>query len=189
MDSISNKNSDEYIALKKSYDDEMDFCNELKTVQFKEPNITFDEKYKLEIGGDIIILEYLSAAHTNDNIVVKFPKHNAMHTGDLIFNNAIPFVRVDHGANTKGWIKTLETLYEEGYDHIIPGHGELGNNELLKVQSEYFIKLTGKIQSLKKDGYTLEEIKEKIDIAEFGLTQSASQFPVNIEAIFNELKD
>ena len=61
--------------------------------------------------------------------------------------------------------------------------------KILKVQAEYFIKLTERIQSLKNEGYNLEEIKEKIDIAEFELTRNADQFPVNIEAIYNELKD
>lgn len=187
IDSILNKNSDEFIALKQSYDDEVKFYNELKTVKFREADITFDETYKLELGGDIVILEYFGAAHTNDNIVVKFPKHNAIHTGDLIFNNAIPFVRVDHGANTQGWIQILEKLYKENYDHVIPGHGELGNNEILKIQSEYFIKLTERVQSLKDDAYSLEEIIAEIDIAEFGLTISAGQFPINIEAIYKEL--
>ena len=179
MDSIKDKNSEEYKGLEQRYNANNEYFSELKTIKFRKPEITFADKYELELGGEKIILEYTGAGHTNDNIVVKFPKHNVIHTGDLIFNGAIPYVIVEHGANTQGWVKVLDQLYSEKFDHVIPGHGDLTNNEGFKVQAEYFKKLTKKVQVLKNEGLNLEEIKSKIDIAEFGLTISADQFPVN----------
>ena len=187
LDSIEDKNSEEFKALKQRYNANNEYFNELKTIKFRKPEITFTDKYELELGNEKIILEYPGVGHTNDNIIVRFPKQNAIHTGDLIFNGAIPYVIVEHGANTQGWVKILDQLYIENFDHVIPGHGDLTNNEGFKVQAEYFNKLTKKVQSLKNEGLSIEEIKNKIDIAEFGLTRSADQFPVNIEVIFNEL--
>lgn len=187
MDSTEDKNSDEYKALEQRYNRNNEYFQELKTIKFREPEVTFADKYELELGGEKIILEYPGGGHTNDNIIVKFPKHNAIHTGDLIFNEQIPYVIVEHGANIQGWVKILDQFYSEKFDYVIPGHGNLTNNEIFKIQAEYFKELTKKVKTLKNEGLSLDEIKNKIDIAEFGLTLSADQFPVNIEAIYNEL--
>ena len=51
----------------------------------------------------------------------------------------------------------------------------------------FFNKLTEKIQTLKNEELGLDEIKNKIDIVEFGLTINTDQFPVNITIIYNQL--
>lgn len=187
MDSTEDKNSEEYQALEYTYHVNNEYFIGLKTINFREPEITFDDKYELVLGGEKILLEYPGAGHTNDNIIVKFPRHNAIHTGDLIFNGAVPYVIAEHGANTHNWAKILEKLYTENFEYVIPGHGELANKELFTVQAEYFNKLINKVQTLKNEGLSLEEIKNRIDIAEFNLTRSADQFPINIEVIYTEL--
>lgn len=187
MDSITDKNSEEYQVLEQTYNANNEYFTGLKTIKFREPEITFNDKYELELGGEKIILEYPGAGHTNDNIIVRFPRHNAIHTGDLIFNGTVPYVIVEHGANVHNWVKILDQLYAENFSHVITGHGELANNEILKIQAEYFNKLISNVQNLKNEGLSLEEMKNKIDINEFGLSRNADQFPINIEAIYNEL--
>lgn len=187
MDSIPNKKSDEYLKVYQRYNALGSYLGELKKVEIQYPDTTFNDKFELTMGNEKIILEFLGNGHTNDNIVVRFPKQNTIHAGDLIFNGRIPYVIATHGATVKGWTAIVEKLSAEKIQHVIPGHGSITNGDAFKTQASYFKKLTEKVTVLKNQGKSLDEIKSSIDIMEFGLKGNESQFPVNIEVVFNEL--
>jgi len=187
LNAIENKESEEYKTLKDQLNQYSAYLQELKQIQIRYPDILFFDKYELLHGGERIILEFPGSGHTNDNIVVHFPREDAIHTGDLIFNGRIPYVLAAHGATVKGWTSALDTLSILNYKYVIPGHGKLTDNVAFKIQSDYFKNLTKKVAELKNQGKTLDEIKASIDVKEFGLTGNESQFPVNIEVIYNEL--
>jgi cyclase len=187
MDSIPNKKSEEYLNVYQRYNSLGSYLGELKQVEIRYPDTTFTEKFDLTLGNEKIILEFLGSGHTNDNIVVRFPKQNVIHTGDLIFNGRIPYVLAAHGATVKGWTAVVEKLSAEKIQHVIPGHGSITNGDAFKAQASYFKQLTEKVTTLKNQGKSLDEIKKSIDIKEFGLKGNESQFPINIEVVFNEL--
>ncbi len=187
MDSIPNKKSEEYLKVYQRYNALGSYLGELKEVKIQYPDTTFTEKFELTLGNEKIILEFLGSGHTNDNIVVRFPKQNAIHTGDLIFNGTIPYVIASHGATIKGWTEIVDKLVKSNYKYVIPGHGKITNNDAFKTQSNYFKKLTGKVVELKNQGKSLDEIKAGIDINEYGLKGNESQFPLNIEVVYKEL--
>jgi glyoxylase-like metal-dependent hydrolase (beta-lactamase superfamily II) len=187
LDSVSDKESEEYAALMESYNSNVDYFENIKNIKFRKPDITFEDYYLLKLADQRIMLEYTGPGHTNDNIVVKFSNHNVIHTGDLVFNGSFPYLIVEHGVDVYNWIRTLDDLYKENIYTVIPGHGEIGRKIALKDQSDYFRKLSHEIEALKNAGYTLGEIKEKIDLNDYDLKGNEDQFPVNIEVIYTEL--
>lgn len=187
MGSIENKESEEYIALEQDYNTNQEYYEDIKNIEFREPDITFEDYYRFKIADERIMLEFPGPGHTNDNIVVKFSNHNVIHTGDLVFNECFPYLIVDHGVDVYNWIKILNDLYEENITTVIPGHGEVGRKIILKDQSDYFKNLSYQIEALKNAGYNLEDIKKRIDIKDFDLEGNENQFPVNIEVIYTEL--
>lgn len=187
LDSVSDKESEEYAALMESYNANVDYFENIKTIKFRKPDITFEDYYLLKLADQRIVLEYPGPCHTNDNIVVKFSNHNVIHTGDLVFNGSFPYLIVEHGVDVYNWIRTLDDLYKENIFTVIPGHGEVGRKVVLKDQSDYFRRLSHEIEALKNAGYNLEEIKEKINIKDYDLKGNEDQFPVNIEVIYTEL--
>ena len=187
MGSIKNKESDEYIALKKDYDTNQTYFEDIKKIKFREPDITFDDYYRFKIADERIMLEFPNPGHTDDNIVVKFSNHNVIHTGDLVFNGSFPYTIAKHGVDIYNWVKTLDDLYKENIITVIPGHGEIGNKNVLKEQSYYFKNLTQKIEEMKNEGLNLDQIIEKCDINDFDLKGNEGQFPVNVEVIYTQL--
>ncbi len=187
MDAIDPENTEELKKIKQQHDRYNAFLEDLKKVKIRYPDITFSDIYKLKIKNERITLEYPGPTHTNDNIVVKFSNHNVIHTGDLIFNGSVPYVITDHGANINNWISTLDDLYIENIKTVVPGHGEITDKEIFKTQAGYFRQLKYKIEALQEAGFSLDEIKEKIDFSEFNLRDSGNQFPVNLEVVYNEL--
>lgn len=187
MGEINDKKSKEYLALKEDFDNNEEYLEEIKNIKFRIPDITFEDYYRFKIADERIMLEYTDQGHTNDNIVVKFSNHNVIHTGDLVFNGSVPYLINDHGVDVYNWMRTLDDLYKENIYTVIPGHGEIGEKIILKEQSDYFKTLSKQIEMLKNDGFNLKEIKEKIDINDYGLTGNENQFPINIEVIYTQL--
>lgn len=187
LDSVSDKESEEYAILMESYNANVDYFENIKNIKFRKPDITFEDYYLLKMADQRIVLEYTGPGHTNDNIVVKFSNHNVIHTGDLVFNGSFPYLIVEHGVDVYNWIRTLDDLYKENIYTVIPGHGEIGRKVALKDQSDYFRKLSHQVEAFKNAGYDLEEIKERIDINDYDLKGNEDQFPINIEVIYTEL--
>jgi glyoxylase-like metal-dependent hydrolase (beta-lactamase superfamily II) len=187
MGEIKDKKSNEYLALKEDFENNEEYLEEIKNIEFRNPDITFEDYYRFKIADERIMLEYTEPGHTSDNIVVKYSNHNVIHTGDLVFNGSVPYLINDHGVDVYNWIKTLDDLYKENIYTVIPGHGEIGEKIIIKEQSDYFKTLSKQIEMLKTDGFNLEEIIEKIDINDYGFTGNENQFPINIEVIYTQL--
>ncbi|MFO7827466.1 MAG: MBL fold metallo-hydrolase [Bacteroidales bacterium] len=187
IENESQENSDDLEKVKQQYNLYSNYLKDLKKVKIRYPDITFTDSYKLKLKNERIFLEYPGPGHTNDNIVVKFSNHNVIHTGDLIFNGSVPYVITDHGANVENWINIVDDLYIENIKTVVPGHGEITDKEVFKDQANYFRKLTYRVEALKNAGFTVNEIKEKIDFEAYKMIDGGNQFPVNIEVIYNEL--
>lgn len=187
LDSINDKESSKYEELMNTYNSNVDYFENIKNIQFRKPDITFEDYYLFKLADERIVLEYPGPTHTNDNILVKFSNHNVIHTGDLVFNGCFPYLIIEHGVDVYNWVKTLDDLYKENIITVTPGHGEIGRKIALKDQADYFRNLSHQIEALKNAGYNLEEIKQKINIHDFELKGNEDQFPVNIEVIYSEL--
>lgn len=187
LDSIEGKESALYKELIEDYNTSVDYYENIKQIEFRKPDITFEDFYLLKLAGERVVLEYVGPGHTSDNIVVKFSNHNVIHTGDLVFNKTFPYLIVEHGVDVYNWIRILDDLYKENIYTVIPGHGEVGRKITLKDQSDYFKDLSHKIENLIDDGFDLEEIKNQIKPVDFRLTGNEDQLPANIEVIYSEL--
>lgn len=187
LDSITNKESVEYKELFNDYNKNKIYFNDIRSIQFRKPDITFDDYYKLKLGNERIILEYPGPCHTSDNILVKFSYYNVIHTGDLVFRKIFPYTIEEHGVDIYNWVQTLDDLYKENIYTVIPGHGEIDNKYVLKEQSEYFKQLAQNVENLKLQGFSLEEIINSCDPSNYDLKGNENQFPVNIKVIYNQL--
>ncbi len=189
LELLDNKETDEYIALKKEFDTNKVYYEDIKKIKIRKPDKTFNDYYKIKLADERIILEYPDPGHTSDNIVVKFSNHNVIHTGDLVFNACFPYLIVEHGVDVYNWIQILDDLYLENISRVIPGHGDVAGKRILKEQADYFRSLAYKIDALRNAGYELDEIKKRIDIKEFDLKGNEGQFSINIEVIYSELEN
>lgn len=88
-------------------------------------DLTFDTALTLQHTDETVRLTHSGAAHTGGDTVVHFEEANVAHVGDLVFNRVYPFIDIDGGASTEGWIDTLETLHARFDDDtvVIHGHG------------------------------------------------------------------
>jgi glyoxylase-like metal-dependent hydrolase (beta-lactamase superfamily II) len=159
----------------------------LKTLDFM-PDRHVDGIVPLELGGVEVVLHHFGNGHTDNDLVVQFPRLNIVHMGDLLFHERHPFIDRPAGANTRGWQgavrKAMELCDEKTV--VIPGHGRVTDRAALPRQIEYFDTLREIVATAMKEGRSKEEIgrmqPEVFKALEFQMLQQRA-----LEAMHDEL--
>lgn len=99
----------------------------------------FDNFINLTVGEQEVIVDYLGAGHTTDNVVAYFPDEQVMFGGCLIKK-----LKAGKGylgdADLQEWSITVENIKTKYPDIkiVIPGHGRSGGQDLLDYTIEMF---------------------------------------------------
>jgi rhodanese-related sulfurtransferase/glyoxylase-like metal-dependent hydrolase (beta-lactamase superfamily II) len=120
------------------------------------PDITFEKKHVIELGGTRIELRNLGSAHSPGDIVTWLPQTNLVISGDIAFHQRL--LPIFKHTDTKAWLESWR--YFEGLipSIVIPGHGEPTRmGEVRKYTKDYLVYLRSKIGKLIKDGGGLKE--------------------------------
>lgn len=101
------------------------------------PVVTFTNGLSFYLNGDTIRAEHAANAHTDGDAVITFVKANVVHTGDLFFNGAYPFIDASSGGSLAGTIAGVNRILARtnAATKIIPGHGPLaGRADLMRYR-------------------------------------------------------
>jgi len=99
----------------------------------------FDGELQTKIGAESILTFFPGAGHTLDNVVCYYSSENTLFGGCLL-KSAGASKGYLGDADTLAWsssIRNIQTLYPD-LEFIIPGHGRVGNTELLNYTAELF---------------------------------------------------
>ena len=133
------------------------------------PVITFSTDTTLHFNDEKIRATHISNAHTDGDAIVFFEKANVLHTGDIYFNGFYPFIDTDHGGSLSGMAKAVELILPMINEKtiIIPGHGKLSNKKELSEYGAMLNVMAKKIDALKDQGKSVDEIVAAKPSAEF----------------------
>lgn len=103
------------------------------------PQNGFNDSLVLAVGNKKVYLEYFGEGHTKDNIIGYFPNEKIMFGGCLIKEIGAGKGNLED-ANPEDWANTVRQIKNKYPDAetIIPGHGELGGQELLDFTINLF---------------------------------------------------
>lgn len=119
-------------------------------------------KYVLNDGEEIIdgvkfVFETFKDVEAPYLTVVKLPESKVLIAQDLIYSNA-HLVLINN--QFEGWINSLEKLKLEGYETILPGHGNIADNSVFDENIEY-LKLSKKLYDEGDKEKFISTLKEK----------------------------
>lgn len=125
-------------------------------------DITFGDKYQLDLCKEKITAFHFDPAHTGGDTVIHFENENVAHIGDLVFNRVYSWYGSTDGGSLKGWINYLEKIHKKFDDDtlFIFGHGlEVTGyrNDLLPAQ-DYLYKLVDFVEKEIAEGKSFEQI-------------------------------
>ncbi len=132
-----------------------DYLRELKTMQVVLPTLTFDKSLVLHKKGRSIYILFLGRGHTSGDAVVFLPKEKVVATGDLL-HGWMPFMG---DGFPKEWVVTLDELDKLDFQHVIGGHGEVGDKARLRFFRNYIADLVAEVEKEHKAGASLEDVQ------------------------------
>jgi len=108
-------------------------------------NLTFEDKYEIELGGVKIEVLHLGPAHDPGDLQVWIPEWNIMIAGDIAFHERM--LPIFEHTCTRCWIETWEEKLEPmNPTYVIPGHGHPTNlAQVRRYTLDYLVDLREKI--------------------------------------------
>jgi len=87
------------------------------------PDITFDNRMTINLGGRRFVLIYAGPAHSASDSMMLVEPDGVLFAGDVVQNSRIPFMNADD-VDTANWLKSLAEVEKLAPKFIIPGHGQ-----------------------------------------------------------------
>lgn len=143
------------------------------------PTTTFVDNTTLTIGNKTIQLTYPGPYHQRGNIFVYVPEQKVLMAVDQLAPGEVPWKHLAATPEVPALIRSYDQALAYDFDVYVPGHGETGTKEDIKIQQEYVNDLKNNSQfALTNVNYT--EATKNIDKQNNAATT---------EAYFNALTD
>ena len=103
------------------------------------PEVTFADRYTLEVGGERVELAWHGPNHTPDNIYIHFPDHDTLMFIDVVNAGWVPIYNLNLSARTSSatWAPPAIAL-SYPWTHLISGHvGRLATRDDVAIHQQY----------------------------------------------------
>jgi glyoxylase-like metal-dependent hydrolase (beta-lactamase superfamily II) len=101
------------------------------------PTTTFVDNTTLTIGNKTIQLTYPGPYHERGNIFIYVPEQKVLMAVDQIAPGEVPWKHLAATPEVPALIRSYDQALAYDFDVYVPGHGETGTKEDIKIQQEY----------------------------------------------------
>ena len=147
------------------------------------PQVTFSDRMTIELGGTVVELRYVGKNHSDNSIVMRFPRERVLFAVDFIPVNSYAF-RDFPDAYMPDWIESLERVEAMDFDVLAPGHGPLGTKANVTMFREYLQDLRTEVLRHAREGKSVDEMKQLITLPRYGAWGPREWLPLNIEGMY-----
>jgi cyclase len=135
-----------------------EYGEEISKIEIVIPQVIFKNNMTLRMGNKSIILKYVGG-HSPGTISIYIPQDKILIAGDNIENGMHPTMGV---ARFRDCLRLLREMEDLDINHVIPGHGEVGDKSLIGKERQYFEEYIRSVDILKKQGVSLGEMIPRI---------------------------
>ena len=148
------------------------------------PGVTFSDDMAIELGGTVVQLSYVGKNHSDNSIVMLFPKERILFAVDFIPVEALAFRDFPDGY-INDWIDSLRKVDTMDFDILAPGHGPLGRKAHVAMFREYLEDLRAEVSRYVREGKSLEETKQLVKMTKYEKWGNYQQWlPLNVEGMY-----
>lgn len=162
------KNGHEILATMRARSRDKAYRTELAV-----PDIVYDERLDLSMGGVKIEVLHLGNAHHHGDTMVWLPERKLVLAGDTAFH--VRMLPIFEDTDTARWVQVWDKFEALGAQIVIPGHG--GPTDIATVRKwtrDYLVHLRAQVAELVKRGGTLEQAY-KVDQSAYLHLQTADE--------------
>jgi glyoxylase-like metal-dependent hydrolase (beta-lactamase superfamily II) len=103
------------------------------------PTVTFQDKYTLKVGSQVLELSYHGDGHEPGNIFIYAPAQQTLMVVDVIFPGWMPWRRFAVAHDVPGVFAQVEEIRKLPFKTLVGGHVErTGTHEDVERQSEFY---------------------------------------------------
>jgi glyoxylase-like metal-dependent hydrolase (beta-lactamase superfamily II) len=153
-------------------------------VTLRQPDVAFEDRLALEIGGREIQVLDLGPAHTEGDAVVFVPDAGVLYAGDLLFIGCTPIVWSGPISN---WITACDRMIELAPSVVVPGHGPLTDVDGIHGVRDYLSYVSDAATTSFREGVDFLEAARRIDLGPYAEWLDAERVVVNIYQRYREL--
>jgi glyoxylase-like metal-dependent hydrolase (beta-lactamase superfamily II) len=111
------------------------------------PELTFADRYTLEVGGERVELAWHGPNHSPDNIFIHFPDHDALMMIDVVNAGWVPIYNLNLSEDVPGYIAAPATALSYPWTHFICGHlGRLATREDVAVHQAFITDIEASVK-------------------------------------------
>jgi glyoxylase-like metal-dependent hydrolase (beta-lactamase superfamily II) len=111
------------------------------------PEVTFADRYTLEVGGERVELAWHGPNHSPDNIFIHFPDHDALMMIDVVNAGWVPIYNLNLSEDVPGYIAAPAAALSYPWSHFICGHlGRLATREDVAVHQAYITDIEASVK-------------------------------------------
>jgi glyoxylase-like metal-dependent hydrolase (beta-lactamase superfamily II) len=102
------------------------------------PQVTFEDRLTLEVGGQQLVLEYQGPNHEPGNIFIHLPRLRILVLVDVVVPGWVPFKSLGVASDVPGFMQAHDQALGYDFDILFAGHlTRLGTRQDVEVQREY----------------------------------------------------
>ena len=154
-------------------------------LELELPLVTLTDRLDLSVDGLRVELHAVGEpAHTTNDVVAWVPERSVLYTGDLVFNGGTPFLM---GGSVEGWRRALHWLRGFGAQTLVPGHGEVCDDEVLSEIDGYLIWLQAVARAGHDEGIPPLDLAYRTDLGEYASWSDPERIVANLHRAYSEL--
>ena len=147
------------------------------------PQVSFSDRTAIDLGGTVAELIYVGRNHSDNSIVMRFPRERILFAVDFMPVNSLAF-RDFPDAYMPDWIESLRRVEAMDFDILAPGNGPLGTKANVTMFREYLQDLRGEVMRYAREGKSVDEVKQLVKLPKYDAWGPRDWFPLNIEGMY-----
>lgn len=127
--------------------------------KLRNPDITFDEELRLDLGGVSVRLLWYGAGHTQGDEMIYVEQDRVLITGDTVQNRVVPAVAT---GSLDSWLRVLDKLELLKPAIIVPTHSRVGDGSLIAKEKSFIEDIRTRTLALKRQGIAAADASTRI---------------------------
>jgi glyoxylase-like metal-dependent hydrolase (beta-lactamase superfamily II) len=127
----------------------------LRDVVLREPDIVFDDLYRLDLGDVQVQLMALGPTHTRGDTGAFVEPDRVLFAGDVVMNRA--FLAFGAQSSPRTWLESLGRLAALHPGLVVPSHGPTGGPEIIDQQRQVLTALRRAVAARRAEGQSVDQ--------------------------------
>ena len=108
----------------------------LADVALREPDVTFEQEARLDLGGVTARLLWFGGAHTKGDELTFVEPDRTLVSGDVVQNQIVPNI-FREGGTPSSWLAVLDKVADLKPLHVLPDHSAPGDGSLVALEKQF----------------------------------------------------